>query len=54
MLSYIEAGHADQAKMLCGGKRTTEETGGVYVEPTIFDDAHNKMRIAQKRSSARC
>jgi 4-guanidinobutyraldehyde dehydrogenase / NAD-dependent aldehyde dehydrogenase len=48
VLSYIEAGHADQAKMLCGGKRTLEETGGVYVEPTIFDDAHNKMRIAQE------
>lgn len=48
VLSYIEAGHADKAKMLCGGKRTLEETGGVYVEPTIFDDAHNKMRIAQE------
>jgi len=48
VLSYIEAGHVDQAKMLCGGKRTLEETGGVYVEPTIFDDAHNKMRIAQE------
>ena len=48
VLSYIEAGHADQARMLCGGKRTLEETGGVYVEPTIFDDAHNKMRIAQE------
>ncbi|HSC83687.1 MAG TPA: aldehyde dehydrogenase [Pseudomonas sp.] len=48
VLGYIEAGHADQAKLLCGGQRTLEETGGVYVEPTIFDDAHNKMRIAQE------
>ncbi|MBM7063305.1 aldehyde dehydrogenase [Pseudomonas sp. UL073] len=48
VLAYIEAGHADQAKLLCGGKRALEETGGVYVEPTIFDDAHNKMRIAQE------
>ena len=48
VLGYIEAGHADQAKLLCGGKRTLEETGGVYVEPTIFDDAHNAMRIAQE------
>ena len=48
VLSYIEAGHAENAKLLCGGKRTLEETGGVYVEPTIFDDAHNKMRIAQE------
>ena len=48
VLSYIEAGHADKAKLLCGGKRTLEETGGVYVEPTIFDDAHNDMRIAKE------
>ncbi|MDX1298867.1 MAG: aldehyde dehydrogenase [Pseudomonas sp.] len=48
VLGYIETGHADQAKLLCGGKRTLEETGGMYVEPTIFDDAHNAMRIAQE------
>jgi 4-guanidinobutyraldehyde dehydrogenase/NAD-dependent aldehyde dehydrogenase len=48
VLSYIEAGHADNAKLLCGGKRTLEQTGGMYVEPTIFDDAHNAMRIAQE------
>ena len=48
VLSYIEAGHADKAKLLCGGKRVLEETGGVYVEPTIFDDAHNDMRIAKE------
>lgn len=48
VLSYIEAGHADQAKLLCGGRQTLSETGGVYVEPTIFDDAHNDMRIAKE------
>ncbi|WP_298186015.1 aldehyde dehydrogenase [uncultured Pseudomonas sp.] len=48
VLGYIETGHADQAKLLCGGKRVLEETGGMYVEPTIFDDAHNAMRIAQE------
>ncbi|MBP8237638.1 MAG: aldehyde dehydrogenase [Pseudomonas sp.] len=46
VLSYIEAGHAENAKLLCGGKRTLEETGGVYVEPTIFDNVTNSMRIA--------
>ena len=48
VLGYIDAGHKDQATLLCGGKRTLEETGGQYVEPTIFDDAHNAMRIAQE------
>ena len=48
VLGYIDAGHKDQAKLLCGGRRTLEETGGQYVEPTIFDEAHNAMRIAQE------
>ena len=48
VLGYIEAGKADNATLLCGGQRTLEETGGVYVEPTIFDNANNAMRIAQE------
>jgi 4-guanidinobutyraldehyde dehydrogenase/NAD-dependent aldehyde dehydrogenase len=48
VLSYIEAGHADGAKLVAGGKRTLEETGGVYVEPTIFDGVSNAMKIAQE------
>ncbi len=31
VLSYIEAGHNDGAKLVAGGKRTLEETGGTYV-----------------------
>ncbi len=48
VLSYIEAGHADGAKLVAGGKRTLESTGGTYVEPTIFDGVTNSMRIAQE------
>lgn len=48
VLGYIEAGKTDQAKLLCGGKQALNETGGVYIEPTIFDEAHNQMRIAQE------
>ncbi|AYC31582.1 aldehyde dehydrogenase [Pseudomonas cavernae] len=48
VLSYIEAGHADGAKLVAGGRRTLEETGGVYVEPTIFDGVSNAMRIARE------
>lgn len=54
VLSYIEAGHADGAKLVAGGKRTLEETGGTYVEPTIFDGVTNAMKIAHKRSLAQC
>ena len=48
VLSYIEAGHSDGAKLLIGGKRILEETGGTYVEPTIFDGVDNAMKIAQE------
>ncbi|WP_295478495.1 aldehyde dehydrogenase [uncultured Pseudomonas sp.] len=48
VLGYIEAGHADGAKLVTGGKRILEETGGTYVEPTIFDGVNNAMKIAQE------
>ncbi|MGN2410727.1 aldehyde dehydrogenase [Pseudomonas syringae] len=48
VLSYIEAGHTDGAKLVAGGKRILQETGGTYVEPTIFDGVNNAMRIAQE------
>ncbi|SDI34454.1 aldehyde dehydrogenase [Pseudomonas panipatensis] len=48
VLSYIQAGHDDGAKLVAGGKRVLEETGGTYVEPTIFDGVSNAMRIARE------
>src|SRR3546814_13276854 len=48
VLSYIEAGHSDGANLVAGGKRILEETGGTYVEPTIFDGVSNAMKIAQE------
>ena len=48
VLSYIDAGHSDGAKLVTGGKRVLEETGGTYVEPTIFDGVTNAMKIAQE------
>jgi 4-guanidinobutyraldehyde dehydrogenase/NAD-dependent aldehyde dehydrogenase len=48
VLSYIEAGHSEGATLLTGGKRIMEETGGTYVEPTIFDGVSNAMRIAKE------
>ncbi|MES2819144.1 MAG: aldehyde dehydrogenase [Pseudomonadota bacterium] len=48
VLAYIEAGHADGATLVAGGKRTLEESGGTYVEPTIFDGVNNAMTIARE------
>jgi aldehyde dehydrogenase len=51
ILSYIEIGKQEGAKLLMGGNRVDlggDLSGGYYVEPTIFDDANNSMRIAQE------
>ena len=50
VLSYIEIGKAEGAKVLTGGYRNVLEgelSGGYYVKPTIFE-GHNKMRIFQE------
>jgi len=48
VLGYIEAGRAEGARLLTGGKRIFEETGGTYVEPTLFDGVSNAMKIARE------
>lgn len=50
ILSYIDIGKKEGAKVLIGGKQaevTGGLTGGYYVEPTVFE-GHNKMRIFQE------
>lgn len=48
VLSYVQAGHAGGARLLCGGVRTLEESGGSYFQPAVFVEAHNDMRIAKE------
>jgi gamma-glutamyl-gamma-aminobutyraldehyde dehydrogenase/4-guanidinobutyraldehyde dehydrogenase/NAD-dependent aldehyde dehydrogenase len=48
VLGYIETGRGEGAEVRAGGVRAREETGGFYVEPTIFGGARNDMRIAQE------
>lgn len=47
---YAEIGKGEGAKLLCGGGRMTKGdlANGYFFEPTIFGDAHAKMRIAQE------
>src|SRR5262249_29471722 len=50
ILSYIDIGRAEGAKVLTGGHRADrggELSGGYYVEPTIFE-GNNSMRIFQE------
>jgi len=48
VLSYIDAGHQEGAKVLAGGKQARTESGGYYVEPTVFTDVNNGMKIARE------
>ncbi len=48
VLAYIEQGQKEGAKVVAGGKRALEETGGFYVQPTVFRDADNSMTIARE------
>jgi acyl-CoA reductase-like NAD-dependent aldehyde dehydrogenase len=48
VLRYIELGNSEGAKLLAGGAQTMVETGGCYVQPTIFDDVKNDMTIARE------
>ena len=36
VLKYIESGKNEGAQLLAGGSRTRIETGGYFIEPTIF------------------
>ena len=48
VLGYIGTGKEEGAELHLGGGRAREETGGYYVEPTIFDAVSNDMRIARE------
>ena len=49
VLGYIEAGKKDGAKLIAGGNRVEVDGGkGFFLEPTIFGDVTNDMKIAQE------
>src|SRR5205823_12088490 len=50
ILSYIDIGRQEGARLLTGGERADlggALAGGYYVEPTIFE-GHNAMRVFQE------
>jgi len=48
VLEHIESGTKEGARLVLGGKRTLRETGGYFVEATIFDGVRPGMRIARE------
>jgi len=49
VLSYIDAGKKEGAKLIAGGNRVAVDgSKGFFIEPTIFGDVKNDMKIAQE------
>ena len=48
VLGYIDAGRADGAQLRLGGRQVRQETGGFYIEPTVFDGVAPSMSIARE------
>jgi len=46
VMGYIDAGKREGAKMLCGGTRVGDR--GYFIEPTVFADVKDNMKIAQE------
>jgi aldehyde dehydrogenase (NAD+) len=48
VLGYIESGKEEGARLVLGGGRPAGLDRGFFVEPTLFADVRNSMRIAQE------
>jgi len=48
VLGYIDSGRRDGANVRLGGRRVREESGGYFVEPTVFDSVKPGMAIARE------
>jgi aldehyde dehydrogenase (NAD+) len=47
-LSYLKIGRDEGAKLAWGGELLNCETPGFYLQPALFTDANNSMRIARE------
>ncbi len=48
VLGYIDAGRKDGAHVRTGGRRVREDSGGYFVEPTVFEGVKPTMSIARE------
>ncbi|WP_027707375.1 aldehyde dehydrogenase [Zooshikella ganghwensis] len=44
---YIELGEKEGAELLQGGQRVRQELGGFFIQPALFGNVENTMRVAQ-------
>jgi len=47
-LDYIAVGQKEGARLAVGGERPPASKNGFYIQPTVFEDVHNQMRIARE------
>ncbi len=48
VMGYIDAGKGEGARLLTGGNRALRDSGGCYVEPTVFSEVAPGMKIARE------
>jgi len=48
VLGYIESGRSDGASIRFGGRRVREDSGGFFIEPTVFEGVKPGMAIARE------
>jgi acyl-CoA reductase-like NAD-dependent aldehyde dehydrogenase len=48
VLGYIDAGRNDGASIRFGGRRVREDSGGYFIEPTLFEGVKPAMAIARE------
>jgi acyl-CoA reductase-like NAD-dependent aldehyde dehydrogenase len=48
VLGYIDAGQSEGARLAAGGRQSRQDSGGYFVEPTVFDGVTNTMKIARE------
>jgi 4-guanidinobutyraldehyde dehydrogenase / NAD-dependent aldehyde dehydrogenase len=48
VLGYIESGRNDGASVRFGGRRVREDSGGYFIEPTVFEQVKPAMSIARE------
>jgi acyl-CoA reductase-like NAD-dependent aldehyde dehydrogenase len=48
VLGYIDAGRNDGANLRFGGRRVREDSGGYFIEPTVFEGVKAPMTIARE------
>lgn len=48
VLGYVRLGQDEGARVVVGGERVREETGGYFIPPTILDGVDNRWRVARE------